>query len=99
MDSSQIVICSFSAKHAALRRSNGKYWLARNQDNVSSGTYAYQQIVDEVSYGYKHVGLVQSGHHHHNFMELNVTCSHHDIAEKLLIWHQTTIIHSLYGEL
>ena len=29
-----IVICCFSAKHAALRRKS-KDWLARNQDNVS----------------------------------------------------------------
>jgi hypothetical protein len=25
----------------------------------------------------------------------NVTCSHHDIADKLLIWHLTFITHSL----
>jgi hypothetical protein len=30
----KISICCFSAKHAALRRKS-KYWLARNQDNVS----------------------------------------------------------------
>jgi len=30
----KIGICSFSAKHAALRRKS-KYWLARNQNNVS----------------------------------------------------------------
>jgi hypothetical protein len=30
----KIGICSFSAKHAALRRKS-KDWLARNQDNVS----------------------------------------------------------------
>jgi len=30
----EIGICSFSAKHAALRRKS-KDWLARNQDNVS----------------------------------------------------------------
>ena len=29
-----IVICCFPGKHAALRRKS-KYWLARNQDNVS----------------------------------------------------------------
>ena len=29
-----IGICCFSAKHTALRRKS-KYWLARNQDNVS----------------------------------------------------------------
>ena len=31
---SEIGICCFSAKHAALRRKN-KDWLAQNQDNVS----------------------------------------------------------------
>ena len=30
----KIGICCFSAKHAALRRKS-KYWLVRNQDNVS----------------------------------------------------------------
>jgi len=30
----EIGICSFSAKHAALRRKS-KNWLARNRDNVS----------------------------------------------------------------
>jgi hypothetical protein len=30
----KIGICCFSAKHAALRRTS-KYWLARNQNNVS----------------------------------------------------------------
>jgi hypothetical protein len=30
----KIVICYFSAKHAALRKKS-KDWLARNQDNVS----------------------------------------------------------------
>jgi hypothetical protein len=30
----KIGICCFSAKHAALRRRR-KYWLARNQNNVS----------------------------------------------------------------
>ena len=30
----EIDICCFSAKHAALKR-KGKYWLVRNQTNVS----------------------------------------------------------------
>ena len=33
----------------------------------------------------KHVGLVNSGHHHQN-----ITNYFHDIAEKLLIWRLTT---------
>jgi hypothetical protein len=40
--------CFFSAKHAALRRKN-KYWLARNQDNVSVGRHVYPQTVVSVS--------------------------------------------------
>ena len=35
----KIGICCFSAKHAALRRKS-KYWLARNQNNVSKCTRA-----------------------------------------------------------
>ena len=31
----KIGICCFSAKHATLRR-NSKYWLAQNQNNVST---------------------------------------------------------------
>jgi hypothetical protein len=31
----KIGICCFSAKHAVVLRRRSKYWLARNQDNVS----------------------------------------------------------------
>ena len=31
----------------------------------------------------KYVGLVQSRHHHH---VIDLTYSHHDMADKLLIW-------------
>ena len=44
-----IGICCFSAKHAALRRKS-KYWLARNQDNVSEwGRHVYPWTVVSVS--------------------------------------------------
>ena len=66
-------ICCFSAEHVALRRRTKTGW-TRNQDNVSMD-YKNQT---------KRVGLVQSGPHHH-FIE-NVTCSRHDIAEKLRSW-------------
>jgi hypothetical protein len=33
-------------------------------------------------------GLIQSRHHHHF---IDCTCSSHDIADKLLIWHWETI--------
>jgi hypothetical protein len=45
------------------------------------------------------VGLVQSGHHHHHESSRpNVTCSRHDIAEKLLIWCWTIFVHFFVGE-
>jgi hypothetical protein len=76
----KIGICCFSAKHAALR-GKSKDWLARNQDNV------YPRIVVSVRKHHtnsaKSEDLVQSGHH---FIE-KLTCSRHNIAEKLLSWH------------
>jgi len=43
------------------------------------------------------VGLVQSGHHNESSRP-NVTCSRHDIAEKLLIWCWTIFVHFFVGE-
>jgi hypothetical protein len=41
----EIIICCFSAKHAALRAMS-KDWLARNHDNVSKcGDIVYQRTV------------------------------------------------------
>jgi hypothetical protein len=61
-------ICSFSAKHAALRR-KGKDWLAQNQNNVSKWSDMSTCRLVLVSYHYKnptqHVGLEQSRPHHH----------------------------------
>ena len=82
-------MCCLSAKHAALRRKS-KDGLARNQDNVSEwGDTSNPQIAVSVSQDYKNptkcVGIGQDGPHHH-FLE-KLTCSRHDIAEKLLSWH------------
>ena len=66
-----------SAKHAALR-SKGKYWLDRNRDNVAEWNEmsTSRLLLQWASYHYKHlikpVGLVQSRHHHHNFIECNL---------------------------
>ena len=90
----KIGICRFSTKHAALRRKN-KDWLARNHDNVSEWSNMSIRIVVSVNQHYKNptprVGLVQSGPRDHLIENLR---SRHEIAEKLLNWHQTIITHS-----
>ena len=65
----EIVICCISAKHAALRRKS-KDWLAQNQDNVSEwDVMSIHGLLCQLGEHYnnptKHVGLVQSGPHHH----------------------------------
>jgi hypothetical protein len=61
-------ICSFSAKHAAIRR-KGKDWLAQNQNNVSKLSDMSTCRLVLVSYHYKNptqrIGLEQSRPHHH----------------------------------
>ena len=47
---------------------------------ASPPSMEYAKTVDLVKNPIKHVYLVQSGHHHH--LNGNVTCSHHNIAEK-----------------
>ena len=60
-----IGICCFSAKHAALRRKS-KYWLARNQDNVSQwGDMTIVSVRQYYENPTKCVGLIESGPHHH----------------------------------
>jgi hypothetical protein len=82
-----IGICCFSAKHTAIR-SMSKDWLARNQNNVSEWSdMSTHRLLSQWTSTMKiqqSDGLVQSGHYHHLF---DVTCSRHDLAEKLLIWH------------
>jgi predicted LPLAT superfamily acyltransferase len=65
----KIGICCFSSKQAALRRKS-KDWLSRNQDNASKwGDMSIHELLFQwastIKNLTKHVGLVQSGHHHH----------------------------------
>ena len=66
----KIGICCSSTKHAALR-SKSKDWLARNQNNVFEWSDMSTCGLVSVSQHYKnptqHIGLVQSGPHHHLF--------------------------------
>ena len=62
----KIGICCFSANHAALRRKS-KDWLARNQDNVSEWGDMLFQWANTIKI--QHVGLGQSGPHHHHLIE------------------------------
>ena len=66
----QIGICCFSPKHALLRRKK-KYWLPRNQNNVSewSDMSTHRRL-------FQSANIIFSSH---------VTCSRHDIVEKYLI--------------
>jgi hypothetical protein len=64
-----IGICYFSAMHAALR---SKDWLVQNQDIVFEWSdISIHWLLFQWATHYKnptnHVGLVQSGHHHHDF--------------------------------
>ena len=76
----KIGICCFSTKHVVLRR-KGKDWLARNQDNVSSGATClpthYKNLIKRVGSLLKQTS---------SLFHLKLTCSRHDIAEKLLSW-------------
>ena len=83
-------MCCFSANHATLRR-KGKDWLARKQDNVSewsdmsirrllfqrTSTIKIQLSVLPTWFRAKRTS--SSSH-------WKLTCSRHNIAEKLLIW-------------
>jgi hypothetical protein len=83
-----MVICCFFAKRAALR-SKSKDWLACNRDNIVSDwsdmsthrrLFQCPSILKfqlNVLVQYKAVIIIISS---------NLICSHHNIAEKLLIW-------------
>ena len=82
----KIGICYFSANHTA-SRSMSKDWLARNQNNVSewrdmsiSGLLFQWASTIKIQLSVLFV-LVRS------VISLNITFSHHDIAEKLIILH------------
>ena len=83
----QLVFVAYNAKHAELRRKS-KDWLARNQGNVSEWSdmsicRLLSQWASTIKKN-KRVGLEQSEPHHH--LNYKLTCSRHDIAEKLLSW-------------
>ena len=92
----KIGIFCFSARHAAYRR-KGKNWLARNQDNVSEwsdisirGLLLQWASTKKSNYACWYSTNWTSSSYHWTLI-----CSRHDIAEKLLSWHYTTITHSL----
>ena len=78
----KIVICFFSAKHASLRRKS-KDWLARKQDNISEwGDMSIRRLLCQWASTIKiQLSMTSSSSH------WKLTCSRHDIAEKLWSWH------------
>jgi hypothetical protein len=88
-----------SAKHAVLR-SKSKDWFTQNQKNVfewTGGTcltadcrFSELALCKSISAYRSSIKRTSSLSSHQN-----VTCSRRDIAEKLLIWHQTIISDSL----
>ena len=85
----KIGICCFSAKQAALRR-KGKDWLARNQDNVSEDCCFSELILWK-----SNSACLSSTKRTSSLSHWKITYSRHDVAEKLLNWRYTTIMHSL----
>ena len=84
----KIGICCFSSKYAALRRKS-KDWLARNRNNVLSGAtclptdccFSELALLKSNSAVWSRTKWTSSSYH------WKLTCSRHDIAEKLLNWH------------
>ena len=68
------------AKHAALR-SKSKDCLAQNQNNVYewNGMSTHKLVCQQVSIIKIQLSML--------IISTNVTCPHHDMAEKLFIWH------------
>ena len=78
------------ARHAALM-TKSKDWYARNQNNVSdmfTRGLLFQWVSTIKVQCWSSIKRGSSSFH------CKWTCSRHDIAEKLLIWRQTTITHS-----
>jgi hypothetical protein len=67
----QIDICCFSAKHAALRSKN-KDWLIRIMCVNGATCLSVNSCFLRANYKNPicHVGFVQSGHHHHNLIDI-----------------------------
>ena len=96
-----IGICCFSAKNAALKRKT-KERLARNRDNVSEWGdmlvlgLLFQWASTKSNNAWSSTKLTSS--------HCQLTCSRHDIAEKLLSWRwatitiTTTLIYALFQQ-
>ena len=85
----EIGICCFSAKHAGLRRKS-KDWLALNQDNVSMwGDMSIRGLLFQWASTIKKINEAcwSSTKQTSSSSHWKLTCSRHDIAEKLLRWH------------
>ena len=83
----KIGICCFSARHAALKRKS-KDWLAWNQNNVSEWSdmstrellFQWASTIKSNSACWPRIKRTSTSSH------WKLTCSRHDIAEKLMSW-------------
>jgi len=88
----KISICCFSAKHAALsvRAKTGWLWIRimcpRGAANLPADC-CFSELA-QYKYNWSSTKPTSSSSHQ------NCSCSRHDMAEKLLAWHQITITHS-----
>ena len=78
-----------------------KYWLARNQDNMSEWCNMYIhglliQWTSTMKNQTKRAGLVQSGPHHHLISSSQLTCSRHEIAEKLALDNNLSLTQQVF---
>ena len=83
----KIGICCFSAKHTALRRKS-KDWSARNQNNVSewSDMSTRGLLIQWASTINIQLSVLVRTKRTSSSSYWKLTCSRHDIAEKLLNW-------------
>jgi hypothetical protein len=81
----EIGMCCFSAKHAALRKKS-KYWFVRNQNNVSEWTdmSTHWLLVQWTSTIKSNSACWSSTKRTSSSSHWSLTCSRHDIDEKLL---------------
>jgi len=89
----KIYICCFSTKHATLRRKS-KDWLAGNQDNVSEwGDMSIRGFLFQWTSTIK---IRSSTKWTSSSSHWKLTCSRHDIAEKLLSWQQSLTYNEIF---
>jgi hypothetical protein len=90
------LVCGFSAKHAALKWKS-KDWLARNQDNVSEwGVMSIRGMLFQWASTIKSNSVCWSRtKRSSSSSNWKLTCSRHNIAEKVLNWRYVTITRSL----